>query len=163
MSDFQQYLNFNEEENKRRQLEVYTDTHISALAERRIASISAPQQWLVLGEPFCPDCRVFVPFVQKFAELNPNIKIKYVARKNYHERSQFDSDEQQKLVVETHNIPSLFRIEHDTTGLILKEFPEFFKQRAEQAPEQKDQLKADYRAGKFNKELERELVKLFTA
>lgn len=163
MADFQQYLDFNDNEFKERQLQAFKATHLSTFAKKAICHIAEPQQWLLLGEPFCPDCVVLVSLVQKMAELNPNIRIKYVARKNYHDRTQFDSDAQQQTVVETHSIPSLFRIDGDNTIVVLQEFPPFLKQRMEVDADNYETLRAAYRAGEYNAELETELVRVFCA
>ena len=100
-------------------------------------------------------------YFQRITKLNPNIKVKYVSRKDNKERKHFDSDEQQQAVIAAQKIPSIFDI-HNKTELVLNEFPAFLKAKMEANPEKFDELKADFRMGKFGKEVEAELVEILT-
>ena len=42
--------------------------------------ISAPQKWLVITEGWCGDAAQIVPVLNKIAELNPNIQLKFLLR-----------------------------------------------------------------------------------
>ena len=95
-------------------------------------------------------------------KLNPNINVKYVSRKDNKERKHFDSDEQQQAVISAQKIPSIFDIRNGKTELVLCEFPKFLKQKMEAEPEKFDELKADFRMGKFGKQVEAELLEILT-
>ena len=88
--------------------------------------------------------------------------MKYVSRKDNKERKHFDSDEQQQAVIVAQKIPSIFDIRNGKTELVLNEFPAFLKAKMEANPEQFDELKAEFRMGKFGKEVEAELVEILT-
>ena len=103
-----------------------------------------------------------VAYFQRITKLNPNINVKYVSRKDNKERKHFDSDEQQQAVIAAQKIPSIFDIRNGKTELVLNEFPAFLKAKMEANPEQFDELKADFRMGKFGKEVEAELVEILT-
>lgn len=45
-----------------------------------VKTIAAPQQWIVLTEPWCGDAAHIVPFLQMIAALNPLISIDYQLR-----------------------------------------------------------------------------------
>lgn len=45
-----------------------------------ISGIKAPQQWIVITEPWCGDAAHIVPFLQMAAALNPLITISYELR-----------------------------------------------------------------------------------
>ena len=87
--------------------------------------------------------------------------MKYVSRKDNKERKHFDSDEHNKWWLR-HKNPSIFDIRNGKTELVLNEFPAFLKAKMEANPEQFDELKADFRMGKFGKEVEVELVEILT-
>ncbi|MEP6844748.1 MAG: thioredoxin family protein [Panacibacter sp.] len=46
----------------------------------RISEISAPQTWLVLTEGWCGDAAQIVPVLNKIAELNSNITLRFLLR-----------------------------------------------------------------------------------
>ncbi|MGN6954977.1 thioredoxin family protein, partial [Neisseria sp. P0015.S004] len=73
MATYAEYLDFDTEEDKLKQQQLYQATELSAQTVAAVKKISRPQNWLLAAAPYCPDCRVFVPFIQKMAELNPNI------------------------------------------------------------------------------------------
>lgn len=162
MATFEQYLAFNGDEIKQRQLEIYQNTQLSAFAQKAISAIKREQHWLLMAEPRCPDCLVFVPFVQKMAELNPLIKLRYLSRQDYQDRALFDNDEQQRIVIETHNIPSLFHIDQAKTEVIVREYPTFLIQRMDNSPDQIDTLRQAYRNNEFAEQIENELTQIFT-
>lgn len=71
MANYAEYLDFDTEEDKLKQQQLYQATELSAQTVAEVKKISRPQHWLLAAAPYCPDCRVFVPFIQKMAELNP--------------------------------------------------------------------------------------------
>ena len=52
---FYEYLEFNSEEDRENQLDVYVGVQLSAETEAAIKAISSPSHYLVMAEPFCPD------------------------------------------------------------------------------------------------------------
>lgn len=162
MAHFYEYLEFNSDEDRENQLEVYVDVKLSPATEEKIKGMNVQGDWLVMAEPYCPDCVEVVAYFQRITKLNPNIKVKYVSRKENKERKHFDSDEQQQAVIAAEKIPSIFDIRDGKTELKLCEFPAFLKAKMEANPEQLDKLKADFRMGKLGKEVEAELLKILT-
>ena len=55
-------------------------TEIIPELQERISEISAPQTWLVLTEGWCGDAAQIVPVLNKIAELNSNIQLKFLLR-----------------------------------------------------------------------------------
>lgn|SRR5690606_3649817 len=45
-----------------------------------VSSVSEPQQWIIITEPWCGDAAHVVPFIQMLAELNPLITTDYELR-----------------------------------------------------------------------------------
>lgn len=162
MAHFYEYLEFNSDEDRENQLEVYVDVKLEAKTEEKLKGLSIQGEWLVMAEPYCPDCVEIVAYFQRMAKLNPNIKVKYVSRKDNKERKHFDSDEQQKAVISAQKIPSIFDISNNKTELVLCEFPHFLKQKIDEEPEKFNELKAEFRMGNFGKQVETELLEILT-
>ena len=55
-------------------------TEIIPELQKKISEISAPQTWLVLTEGWCGDAAQIVPVLNKIAELNNNIQLKFLLR-----------------------------------------------------------------------------------
>lgn len=87
----------------------------------------------IFAEPFCPDCRALVAIVERFIKLNKNIEVEYIKK------------DKLKYIAEEDVIPTVFLIEDDIKQtLILSEFPKEIKYTMT------DQIKYDYRTGKYN-------------
>lgn len=162
MAHFYEYLEFSNDEDRENQLEVYREVQLQAETEAKIQAPNVQGEWLVMAEPFCPDCVEIVAYFQRITKLNPNISVKYVSRKDNKERKHFDSDEQQQAVITAQRIPSIFDIRGGKTELVLCEFPQFLKAKMDANPEQFDELKAAFRKGDFGREVEAELLEILT-
>lgn len=161
-SHFYEYLEFNSDEDREHQLEVYVDVQLTPETEQKIQALGVQGDYLVMAEPFCPDCVEIVAYFQRITKLNPNINVRYVSRKDNKERKHFDSDEQQQAVISAQKIPSIFRLKEGKTELVLREFPAFLKAKMDANPAEFDQLLADFRMGKFGKEVEKALAEILT-
>ncbi|MFA4868437.1 MAG: thioredoxin family protein [Pedobacter sp.] len=53
---------------------------IDPVLAQTIADIKAPQEWIIITEPWCGDASHIVPFIHKIAELNPLITATYQLR-----------------------------------------------------------------------------------
>ena len=80
MNNFDDYLNFSEIEDKEKQLKIMSKIKLSDDTVKKIKNISKKIDFLIFAEPYCPDCRAFVPFMEKFSELNPHIRVSYLSR-----------------------------------------------------------------------------------
>lgn len=69
--DYRQYVELNHKRQDRwlKKGEILPET-LSA-----INSISSPQKWVLITEPWCGDAAHLSPFIAKMAELNPNIDL----------------------------------------------------------------------------------------
>ena len=48
--------------------------------EEKLLDIKNPMTWLILTEGWCGDAAQNLPFIHKMAEINPNIKLRFVLR-----------------------------------------------------------------------------------
>lgn len=162
MAHFYEYLEFNSDEDRENQLEVYVDIKLQSETEEKLKSLAVQGDWLIVAEPYCPDCVEIVAYFQRMAKLNPNIRVNYLSRKDSKERKFFDTDEQQQAVISAQKIPTIVNVQGGKAELALVEFPAFLKAKMAATPEQFDELKADFRMGKFGKEVEAELLAILT-
>lgn len=158
MFSFQDYLKFNQSEDAQKQQQLFDQTTLSDECLQQLKNLTTEQHLLVLAEPFCPDCLVFVPVIEKMAEANSYIKLKYLPRSELDNEAKFDSLKQQKIVKETYNIPSLFKITPQQTTVIYKEFPEKLKAKMTANPTDFETLKQDYRQGKYRQLIEQQIL-----
>ena len=75
----------------------------------------------------------------KFAELNPNIKIKYKTKE----------DAKDLKYGNIERIPTLIRYTDDTDEIFLSEFPKVVKKMMEEEPEKFEDIKYNFRTGKY--------------
>ena len=52
----------------------------------------------------------------KIAELNPNIRVNYIARKDFDDSSRFNNPRQQEIIRANQKIPALFLMGHEEEG-----------------------------------------------
>lgn len=105
---------------------------------------------LIFSEPYCPDCRAITPFFEKCAEVNDNIKIEYLSREeNFSTLSQLNKDAR---------IPSVFYFKNTAFHIFISEFPNFIKKLMNEDPDMYDEIKYDFRTGKYNIQIEEEII-----
>ena len=93
--------------------------------------------------------------MKKFSDLNDKIKIDYRNRKTGAEFFP-NLKEGEKI-----KIPSLFAKKGENYELFWNEFPKVVREEMEKNPDNFEDLKYNYRIGKFNDKIEEELVKYF--
>ena len=151
MPTFEEYLNSEgNTENKERQLKIINKIIFSEETVQKIKNISKEIKILAVAEVYCPDCRAVVSFLEKFSELNDKIKIEYSTRGEAH-------DLLLKATGVT-RIPTLFADNGKKSEVFLTEFPKVVQKHMSENPEQFDEIKYNFRTGKYNKEIEEELV-----
>ena len=158
MANYAEYLDFDTEEDKLKQQQLYQATELSAQTVAEVKKISRPQHWLLAAAPYCPDCRVFVPFIQKMAELNPRIRINYIARSDFDDSSRFDNPCQQEIVRANQKIPALFLMGHEEEGPVFNKFPQVVLNQIAANETRRTELRDAYRAGEFNADIEAQIV-----
>lgn len=155
MSTFEQYLVYESEEDYgQKQLKIMDKINISSENEEKIKSISKEINILSVAEVFCPDCRAIVPFLEKFSKINDKIKVKYSKRE----------DVSDLLIQKTGvaKLPTLFYNDGEKLQLMLLELPKIVLDDMEKNKENYDEIKYNFRTGKYNNEIEKELVDYLT-
>ena len=149
MNDFSEYLNYSDETDKEKQLKIMDKIILGEDTKEKIRTINKGLSFVIFAEPYCPDCRAFVPFMEKFAELNPLIQVTYLSRK--------DNLELLVSLSKEARIPSMFAYVNGKTTLVYMELPNFVWKRIKNG-EDESELRYSYRTGVYNKEVEKELL-----
>ena len=151
MGTFQDYLNFSDNgKYSQKQLKIIDKIELSAETEKTVKSINKEIKILCFAQVYCPDCRAIVPFIKKFSDLNSNIKIDYLPREGH--------EDLLKKLTDTVKIPTLVSQKEDKLSVFLLEFPNIVQKEMKENPENYDEIKYDFRIGKYNKEIEKELI-----
>ncbi len=153
------YLNFNTPVDAEKQQAWFEKITLSHQTLAALDTIQTPQNYLCLAEPFCPDCVVFVPILQKMAEHCKHIHVRYLPRFLIKELAYFDNAKQQKVVEETYNIPSVFALNGEKTNVIYREWPMALQEKLAANPTAREQISHAYRAGEYQKLIEEQLLR----
>lgn len=153
MATFQDYLNYDSnDEYKEKQLKILDRINLSEKSIEKIKSINKSINLILVAQIYCPDCRAIVPFIKKFSEINENINVTFENRES--------SKSVLKNGLKAERIPSIFYNNEDEQRLLLSEFPKVVLNAFESNPSDYDNIKYNFRTGKYNEEIENELVEL---
>ena len=157
MATFEDYLKFEvtEAEEDKKQLRIIEKISLSKETEKAIKAIDKDITIITVAQVYCPDCRATVPFLKKFSDLNSKIKIDYRSREAAKEFF-LDTDERIK-------IPTLISYVDGKYNTFWNEFPVVVKKKMDENPENFEDIKYNFRIGKFNVEIEKELVDYLTS
>ncbi len=135
MTNYEEYLKFNEEKHAKLQNELLKEININADYTDKIKSINTKKHLLIFAEPFCPDCRILVSIVERIRKLNQvSIDVEYLSRK--------DNIFKLNMMSKEGKIPCVFLVDGLKVTKILEEYPNDFNAT--------DELREDYRQGKYN-------------
>lgn len=153
MAGFNEYLKNGTEEEAYKQTRIIDEKlKLSNETEEKIKKIDKDINILAVAEVYCPDCRAVISFLEKFSRINDKIKIEYITRE----------EAQHINITKVERIPTLFYHSEDKVSLFLLEFPNVVREKMNNNPENFDEIKMNFRLGKYNEEIEKELVDYFT-
>ncbi|RRD39412.1 thiol-disulfide isomerase [Leptotrichia sp. OH3620_COT-345] len=156
MGTFQDYLNFSDkEEYSQKQLKIMDKITFSEETEKAVKSINKEIKILCFAQVYCPDCRAIVPFMKKFSEINNNIKVDYLLKEN--------NEDLLKKLTDTVRIPTLVSEKDGKMTVFLLEFPNFIQKEMKKDPDSYEEIKYNFRTGKYNREIEKELSDYLTS
>ena len=157
MATFEDYLKFEvtEAEEDKKQLRIIEKISLSKETEKAIKAIDKDITIIAVAQVYCPDCRATVPFLKKFSDLNSKIKIDYRSREAAKE---FFPDADKRI-----KIPTLISYVDGKYNTFWNEFPAVVKKKMDEKPENFEDIKYNFRIGKFNAEIEKELVDYLTS
>ena len=158
MLDFNKALSFEEYVKKQHdkygdiQDKTYVNTELSSNAKEKIKRLDKVVHAAIFTEGFCPDCIVTIPFAQRLAEENSNLKV------HLFHRTDFEGFLEK--AVGCINIPAVitFTEDMDPKGA----YVEMPKELVEKLPiisnNERKVLVAEYRSGKYNDLIEKDLL-----
>lgn len=151
---FEQYLIKNSEEERNKVLEAYEKTELSKQTIDAVKSISEKVNLVVFSEGYCPDCVVTLPFIKRMENLNDNIKVYLFGMKG--------NKELLEQYTGTARIPTVmaFSESMEPKGAYI-EVPRHIAERMAKLPSEKQrELVLEYRQGKHNELIEKELLEI---
>lgn len=154
MGTFNDYLKYGIEEDAGKQTRIIDEKlKLSEESVEAIKNIGKEIKILAVAEVYCPDCRAVVSFTETFARLNSGIKVEYISK---------EEAKSIELTRKVERIPALFNLTDGKGEIFLNEFPNAVQKKMKADPENFDEIKTAFRLGKYNSEIENELVKYFT-
>lgn len=152
--DFKGYLNKSSEEEKERLVKNLDKIKLSKEAEEEVKEIKDIVNVVVFSEGYCPDCVATLPFVEKLKEANDKIKVFYYGMKGNEE-----------LLLEytgTSRIPTVmtFTENMEPKGAYVEVPAELNEKMARLSQDKKKELVTEYRQGKYNNLIEKELLRI---
>lgn len=155
--DYEGYLNSDLLEYRRKQEKVFDEINLSQDTEEKIRGIKNLVNVVIFAEIYCPDCRVVIPYLEKFARLNENITINIFPREGNKSYISFHSKNSYiplVLVEDTKRGEDEFvRIFEESLPSVIEKY-----KNTEDESERRNIIR-EFRSGKMNDELERHLLK----
>lgn len=149
--EYKTYLNGSTPEHKEIQNSIYGKIELSEESIEKIRAIKKKIKLILFAEVYCPDCRVFVPFIEKIRRENKNIEIEIK------KRSGMEKEAEKEYGVT--RIPTLLRPTASGYIKIYEEFPEIVMEKLKKnGAGNTIQLIQEYRIGRYNKDIEKQIV-----
>jgi len=160
MIDLTKGLSFNEYLSKQHanygdvQDKAYEKTLLSQEAQNKIKGLDKTIHAAVFTEGFCPDCIVTIPFIQRMAEENPNLKIYLMPRTGF--------ENFLEEAVGAARIPTIITFDEDMNpkGAYVETPKALTEKMVSLNSDEKKALIMDYRAGKYNDLVEKDLLEI---
>ncbi len=147
---FESYMKDKEELRK-----YYEGTTLSDIGKEAVKGLEEQRIVLVFTEGYCPDCTVTLPFIKRFAEENPLIKIYIFGIKEDEDNREFLN-----MAVGESRIPTLLSFDKDMNPIgAYVELPNKLKNIIAKASlEEKKSYVEKYRQGLYNNFIEEEVL-----
>lgn len=160
MIDFTKGLSFNEYLEKQHQKygdvqdKAYETTELTTQTKDLVKALDKTIHAAVFTEGFCPDCIVTIPFIQRMAEENPNLKLHFMPRTGF--------EAFLEEAVGDARIPTIITFDGDMNpkGAYVETPKALRDKMIGLNNEEKKSLVVDYRAGKYNDLVEKDLLEI---
>ena len=148
---FKDYFVSATDEQKKIQNSIFEKIKIKEETAEKLKTINKKIKLILFAEIYCPDCRIFIPFLARFRDENKNIQIEVGKRSGQENeiKKEFGVDK----------IPTLLKQCGTEYKKIYEEFPDTLKLKMESEPAVlKGQYIHEYRVGRYNLEIEKQLL-----
>lgn len=149
---FEEYLEKQQDKHGDVQNIAYENTSLSQITKNNIHNLNETIHAAVFSEGFCPDCIVTIPFIERLKEENPNLKVHFFPRSGF-------EDFLNEAVGDT-RIPTIITFDSSMTpkGAYVEMPKELVAKMPSLSLDERKALVADYRAGKYNELIEKNLL-----
>ena len=149
---FEEYLKKQQKEYGDVQNNAYESTTLSETAKNNIKNLNDTIHVAVFSEGFCPDCIVTIPFIQKLKEENPKLDVHFFPRTGY---ESFLNE-----AVGDSRIPTVITFDNSMNpkGAYVEMPKELSSKMISLSLDERKSLVADYRSGKYNDLIEKNLL-----
>lgn len=149
---FEEYLNKQQEKYGDVQNKAYENTILSDATINNIHDLNETIHLAVFSEGFCPDCIVTLPFLQRLKEENPKLKVHIFPRTGFED---FLNE-----AVGDSRIPTVITFDSSMApkGAYVEMPKELSAKMTSLSMDERKALILDYRAGKYNDLIEKNLL-----
>lgn len=132
---------------------IYNQSELSKEAIEKVKGIKNYINILAFAEPYCKDCAVVLSCLMKMQDLNNNINIKILPRK--------DNED----ILEKYNykkrIPTIINLDNKEKE-VFSEFPKVIVEKIENNEGDKAFIISQFRSGKYNNFVEKALIEILS-
>lgn len=149
---FEDYLEKQQEKYGDVQNKAYANTSLSDSTKNNILNLNETIHVAVFSEGFCPDCIVTIPFIQRLKEENSNLKVHIFPRTGFED---FLTE-----AVGDSRIPTVITFDSSMApkGAYVEMPKELSSKMASLTMDEKKSLISEYRSGKYNDLIEKNLL-----
>lgn len=149
---FEDYLEKQQEKYGDVQNKAYENTSLSDSTKNNILNLNETIHVAVFSEGFCPDCIVTIPFIQRLKEENSNLKVHIFPRTGFED-----------FLIEAvgdSRIPTVITFDSSMApkGAYVEMPKELSSKMASLTMDEKKSLISEYRSGKYNDLIEKNLL-----
>lgn len=153
--NYEGYLNSDLLEYKVKQEKIFDKIKLSLDTENKLKLIKTTVNIVIFGEIYCPDCRAVVPFLEKFARVNPNININIFPREG---NKAYMSKHSKVSYIPLVLIEDISKKEGEFINILEGSLPRIMKMLENLDPKEREETIYKFRIGKNNEELENYLI-----
>lgn len=153
MLTYEKYLEKATEDERKIIDSIYNQSELSKETIEKVKGIKTHIDILAFAEPYCKDCAVVLSCLIKMKDLNNNINIKILPRKNNED------------ILEKYNnkkrIPTIINLD-DKEKDVFSEFPKVIREKIENNESDKASIVSEFRNGKYDNFVEEDLIKILS-
>ncbi len=153
MLTYEEYLESATEDERKIIDSIYNQNKLSKETIDSIKNIKKNINILAFAEPYCKDCAVVLSCLLKMKDINNNINIKILPRKNNEDILEKYNNEKR--------IPTIINLD-DNEKKVFSEFPEIIHERIANNKNIKAVIISEFRSGKYDNFIEKDLIEILS-
>ncbi|MDO4534524.1 MAG: thioredoxin family protein [Clostridium perfringens] len=153
MLTYEMYLEKATEDEKKVIDSIYNQSKLSKETIDKVKNIKKNINILVFAEPYCKDCAVVLCCLMKMKDLNNNMNIKILPRKNNEDILEKYNNEKR--------IPTIINLDNKEKE-IFSEFPKVIQEKIKDSEDEKSVIISEFRSGKYDNFVEKDLMEILS-